>query len=61
MKRLLACVLCPAEKEWKLLEHGLERKGDEIIPLIVSMTSEQLLTHLNEITLLYEQLSAAPR
>ena len=53
--------LLRAEKEWKLLEHGLERKGDELIPLIVSMTSEQLLTHMNEITLLYEQLSAAPR
>ena len=50
-----------AEKEWKLLEHGLERKGDELIPLIVSMTSEQLLTRMNEITFLYEQLSASPR
>ena len=53
--------LLRAEKEWKLLEHGLERNGDELIPLIVSMTSEQLLTHMNEITFLYEQLSAVPR
>ena len=53
--------LLRAEKEWKLLEHGLERRGDELIPLIVSMTSEQLLTHMNEITNLYEQLSATPR
>lgn len=53
--------LLMAEKEWKLLEHGLTRSGDELIPLIVSMTSEQLLTRMNEITLLYEQLSAIPR
>ncbi len=50
-----------AEKEWKLLEHGLARTSNELIPLIVAMTSEQLLTRMNEITFLYEQLSALPR
>lgn len=50
-----------AEQEWRLLEHGLDRKGADLIPLIVAMTSEKLLTKMNEITLLYEQLSIERR
>lgn len=51
--------LSKAEKEWTLLEHGLERTGDELVPLIVSVTSETLLERMNGITSLYEQLFVA--
>lgn len=45
-----------AEKQWKLLKHGLER-NKKLIPLIVAMTSEKVLVKMNEITGMYEALS----
>lgn len=45
-----------AEKQWNLLEHGLER-DKKLIPLIVAMTSEKVLRKMNEITGMYEGLS----
>ena len=45
-----------AEKQWKLLKHGLER-DKKLIPLIVAMTSEKVLVKMNEITGMYEALS----
>lgn len=46
-----------ARKQWTLYKHGLERADGDYIPLIVTMTGEQLLTSMNNITALYTALS----
>lgn len=50
--------LLEAKKQWELLEHGLERDNEKLVPLIVAMTSEKVLVKMNEITGMYEALSA---
>jgi hypothetical protein len=50
--------LLEAQKQWNLLEHGLERNSTKLIPLIVAMTSEKVLVKMNEITGMYEVLSS---
>lgn len=47
-----------AGRQWSLFEHALDRNNKELVPLIVAMTSEQLLVKMNEITAMYEGLSA---
>lgn len=47
--------LAEAEKEWLLFEHGLERDVNELVPLVIAVTSENLLKRMNTITHLYEQ------
>lgn len=47
--------LAEAKKEWLLFEHGLERNENELVPLIIAVTSENLLKRMNTITRLYEQ------
>jgi hypothetical protein len=49
--------LAEASKQWALLNHGLGLDGEKLVPLIAAMTSEKLLTQMNEITGLYEALS----
>lgn len=49
--------LAEARKEWNLFEHGLNRNDNELIPLIVAMSSDKLLVTMNEITGMYELLS----
>ncbi len=44
-----------AKMQWDLYKHGLERK-DKQIPLIMAITSEELLKMMNEITGLYAAL-----
>lgn len=46
-----------AAKQWQLFDHSLSRNSEELVPLIVATTSEQLLRQMNEITGLYESLS----
>lgn len=50
--------LAEASKQWALLNHGLGLDGEKLVPLIAAMTSEKLLTQMNEITGLYEALSS---
>lgn len=45
-----------ADAQWKLFYHGLKRKNETTIPLIVAMTSEKLLKQMDEITGMYEKL-----
>lgn len=47
--------LAEANKEWRLFEHGLERNGSNLVPLVIAVTSENLLKRMNTITHLYEQ------
>lgn len=47
-----------AKKEWDLFDHGLERSKDNLVPLIAAMSSEKLLIKMNQITGMYEGLSA---
>ncbi|HID49005.1 MAG TPA: hypothetical protein EYP40_05220 [Chromatiales bacterium] len=47
-----------ASAQWELFEHGLERNQQTLVPLIVAMTSEQVLVSMNRITGMYEALSA---
>lgn len=49
--------LADARKQWNLLEHGLNRSNEEMIPLIVAMSSDKLLVTMNEITGMYELIS----
>jgi hypothetical protein len=51
--------LAEASKQWALLNHGLGLDGDQLVPLIASMTSEKLLIQMNEITGMYEALSTS--
>jgi nitrate/nitrite-specific signal transduction histidine kinase len=53
----IRAALADAERQWTLFEHSLKRDGAEMVPLIVASTSESLLQKMDEITLLYEQLS----
>lgn len=49
--------LTQAKSQWDLFEHGLERNGKTLVPLIVAMTSEKVLIKMNDITGMYEKLS----
>lgn len=46
-----------ASIEWDLFKHGLEREQQELVPLIVAVSSEKLLNTMNQITGMYERLS----
>jgi len=46
-----------ASKAWKLFNHGLERDGDNLVPLIAAMSSEKVLVKMNQITSMYVALS----
>ncbi len=46
-----------ASKAWDLFNHGLERDGDNLVPLIAAMSSEKVLVKMNTITGMYEVLS----
>lgn len=48
--------LSEARRQWSLFEHGLNRSGTELVPLVVSMTSDKLLATMNELTTMYELL-----
>jgi len=49
--------LAEARRQWNLFEHGLNRNSKELIPLIVSMSSDKLLVTMNEITGMYELIA----
>ena len=49
-----------ASKAWDLFNHGLERDGDNLVPLIAAMSSEKLLAKMNKITGMYVALSTKP-
>lgn len=49
--------LAEARRQWNLFEHGLNRNNKELIPLIVSLSSDKLLITMNEITGMYELIS----
>ncbi len=49
--------LVEARREWNLFEHGLNRNNNDLIPLVVSTSSDKLLVTMNEITGMYELLS----
>ncbi len=55
---MIKAALKDAKKQWDLYEHGLERNSEELVPLIVAFTSEKVLVRMNEITGMYESLSA---
>ncbi len=46
-----------ASKQWELFNHGLERNKEQLVPLIVAMSSESLLNTMNNITGMYEALA----
>lgn len=46
-----------ASMEWDLFNHGLERNKENLVPLIVALSSEKLLVTMNRITSMYEALS----
>ena len=46
-----------ANTQWGLFKHALERKGDNYVPLIVAMTSENLLKRMDRITGMYESVA----
>jgi hypothetical protein len=46
-----------ANMQWDLLKYGLDRKGNNYVPLIVAMTSENLLHTMDYITGMYSELS----
>lgn len=48
-----------ASKQWDLFDHGLERNKDNLVPLIVAMSSEKLLQQMNKITGMYVELSSS--
>lgn len=48
--------LAEARRQWNLFEYGLNRSQD-LIPLIVAMSSDKLLVTMNEITGMYELIS----
>lgn len=48
--------LAEARRQWNLFEHGLNR-DKELIPLIVAMSSDMLLTTMNDITGMYELIA----
>lgn len=54
----IRAALADAERQWALFEHSLKRDGVQMVPLIVASTSESLLQKMDEVTLLYEQLSS---
>ncbi len=49
--------LAEASKQWELFNHSLGREGEELVPLIAAITSEKLLSQMNTITGMYEQLA----
>lgn len=53
----VSSALAEARRQWNLFEHGLNRNNKELIPLIVSMSSDKLLVTMNEITGMYELIS----
>lgn len=52
----ITAALKKARQQWKLLEHAL-KKRDEEIPLLIGITSEQLLKNMNDITGMYASLT----
>jgi len=46
-----------ANTQWGLFKHALEREGDNFVPLIVAMTSENLLKTMDKITGMYVAVS----
>lgn len=46
-----------AAKQWELFNHGLERNKEQLVPLIVAMSSEKLLNTMNNLTGMYETLA----
>ena len=48
--------LSKASEQWHLFQHGLNRNNQAMIPLIVGITSEKVLTQMNEITDMYEHV-----
>jgi len=46
-----------ANTQWDLFKHALERDGDNYVPLIVAMTSENLLKTMDRITGMYESVA----
>ncbi len=46
-----------ANTQWGLFKHALEREGDNFVPLIVAMTSENLLKTMDGITGMYESVA----
>lgn len=51
--------LAEAQRQWDLFDHSLKRNSAELVPLIVAVTSEQLLRTMNELTGMYEVLGTA--
>ena len=47
-----------ASMQWELFDHGLDRSKSDLVPLIAAMSSEKLLTTMNNITGMYEGLSS---
>jgi hypothetical protein len=53
----VSSALAEARRQWNLFEHGLNRNNKDLIPLIVSMSSDKLLVTMNEITGMYELIA----
>lgn len=50
-------VLKKAKMEWDLMKYGLDKEGENYVPLIVAMTSEKLLKTMEQATTMYSELS----
>lgn len=45
-----------AREQWGLFRHALDRRGTDFVPLIVAVTSENLLKTMDRITAMYQKL-----
>jgi hypothetical protein len=50
--------LSQVQMQWNLFKHGLDKNKNELVPLIVALGSEKLLSTMNEITHMYEVISS---